>query len=364
MAAATASNGDKSSKCLPFNHFHPTDFLFKWITLEVFDEDTLSELRLDRQRQTPQIEDYPCRVFLVDYEDDLRIRVWLLEQQARVDTCSDYMYEPNGKKQMEPCWVCKWLDVDEKWMVDTKEIIDETIIKKPDFYRLHGDRDVHFGDGGQAFLTYPVWIHEQLPISESRRQRLTNILYDLNEKRQDHHPSPSPVEDIIDPDLLPYKPSPVFNRDRWIERRLKQLKNSDRAVRTFKRDLNNGGYNDLSEHEQIRDSYQWVPSEFVIDKDGKVDIQTPIHHLPVLPEYKHAYGDIARIFHAMLPMFEELKLIKLKNIQEQQRLQVIVKAQSYNLKAGKTIITTNMSLHRKTICSFLSRYEIFRSMAY
>jgi hypothetical protein len=35
----------------------------------------------------------------------------------------------------------------------------------------------------------------------------------------------------------------------------------------------------------------------------------------------------------MLPMFEQLKLIKI-NANEVQRLQVIVKAQSYNLKAG------------------------------
>ncbi|CAF0913740.1 unnamed protein product [Adineta ricciae] len=335
MAATTTSSEENSSKFLPFNHFHPTEFLFKWITLEVFDEEILRTLRSDRRhRQTPQIEDYPCRVFLVDHEHDLRIRVWLKEQEAQVDTCSDYMYDTNDTNRMEPCWVCKWLDVDKNWMIDAEEVNNETTTPKPDFYRLHGDRYVQFGDGGSAFLAYPVWIHEQLPVSDSRRQRLTNTLYELNEKRQDHHPSPSPVEDIIDPDLLPYKPSPVFNRDRWIERRLKQLKKSDRVLRNFKRDLSRGDYNDLSEHEQIRNCYQWVPSEFVIDKDGKVDIVTPIHHLPVLTEYKHAYGDIARIFHAMLPMFEKLKLIKLNNIQEQQRLQVIVKAQSYNLKAG------------------------------
>ncbi|UJR32942.1 hypothetical protein I4U23_020403 [Adineta vaga] len=335
MATETAANDDKSDKLISFKYFYPSEFLFKWITLHVIDAKVLEGLRSNRRyRHTPQIEDYPCRILMIDHDDDLRIRVWLKEQEVQINTCSDYMYDTYDPKRMQSCWVCKWLDVDDNWMIDPNETIDETTIQKPDFYRLHGDRLAEFGDGGEAFLAYPVWIHEQIPDVEKHRQRLLNTLYELNNQRQDFHPSPSPVEDIIDPDLLPYKPETTFNRNEWIERRKKELKGVDRKLSRFKRDLNQGDYNNLSEHEQIRDTYQWIPSEFVIDTDGKVDIRTPIQHLPVSPEFKKAYSDIAHIFHAMLPMFEQLKIVNLNNAKEQQRLQVIVKAQSYNLKAG------------------------------
>jgi hypothetical protein len=323
------------------HHFTPVDssilynYHYQWFTIHVTDEATLKELSEARYNyKTHPIPKYPCRVFLVDLKPSESILVWLNESEVEVDQCSDYMYEKYQSNRMKTCWVCKWIDWNENWLIDTKEKIDETTINKPDFYRLHGDQLAQFGDGGQAFLVYPVWINEQLVVSESRRKRLLSVLYKLNEERQDFHPSPSPVEDIIDPDLLPYRPPSTFDRNKWIERRKNHMAGSEWKQRQFTRDLRDGAYDDLSEHEKLRDTYQWLPSEFIIDKNGKVDIRTPIHHLPVLPEYRQSYGDIARIFHAMLPMFEKLKLINLNSNQEQ-KLQVIIKAQSYNLKAGK-----------------------------
>jgi len=334
MAEAMASNTVDRCNLIPFDSIHLTEYLYRWFTIHVTDQKILAELSSSRRnRQTPPIENYPCRVYLVEYERQERIRVWLNEHEAQVTKCSDYMHDKCKPDQMQSCWVCKWIDIDKNWLIDLSEEIDETTINKPDFYRLHGDRQTEFGDGGEAFLVYPVWIQEQLPVSESRRKRLLSILHQLNHERQDFHPAPSPVEDIIDPDLLPYRPPSTFDRNRWIARRLKQLETSGRGLRYFKRDLDEGAYDNLSEHEQLRDTYQWLPSEFVIDKHGKVDILTPIPHLPPLPEYRQTYGDIAHIFHAMLPMFEQLKLIKI-NTNEEQRLQVIVKAQSYNLKSG------------------------------
>lgn len=345
MAAADIDDAESSpGDLISFDCFYPTEFLHRWVTLHVTDADVLKELRSNRRyRETPQIEDYPCRVYLVDHEDTQRIRVWLQQSEVQVDKCSDYMDENLERKPRQPCWVCKWLDVNENWMVDPKELSNEPKMDRPDFYRLHGDRPAEFGDGGYAFLAYPVWIHEQLPVEEKRRLRLLDVLYQLNEERKDCHTAPSPVEDIIDPDLLPCRPPPAFNRDQWIERRMKQLQTDERKTHKFKRDLNLGEYQNLSEHEKLRDSYQWLPAEFVIDTDGKVDIRTPIHHLPVLPEYKKTYGDIAHVFHAMLPLFEQLKLLKTKAATEQ-RLQVIVKAQSYNLKAGRIIFLFPMTV--------------------
>ncbi|CAF0917842.1 unnamed protein product [Adineta steineri] len=334
MAASTLSVVTDKHNFVPINPGILYEYQYKWFTIHMTDEETLQLLASDhRNRQSFPIEKYPCQVYLVDFESTNRIRVWLNQDEVDVEKCSDYMYDKYSFGRMKSCWVCKWIDWDDNWLIDTEEILDETAINKPNFYRLDGDNDVEFGDGGSASLVYPVWIHEQLPISEKRRKRLLNVLYQLNEERQDFHPSPSPVEDIIDPDLLPYRPVSIFDQNRWIERRKRQLNNTELKQRRFVRDLREGAYNDLSEHEKLRDTYQWVPSEFIIDKDGKVDIRTPIIHLPVLPEYRQSYGDIARIFHSMLPMFEKLKLINLKS-NVSQKLQVIIKAQSYNLKAG------------------------------
>lgn len=310
------------------------EYLYRWFTLHVTDEKLLKKLSATRVYcETLEIETFRCRVFLVACEDDNRIRVWLNERETQVEKCSDYMFDKYDSNRMQPCWVCKSVQINPLWLIDLAEEIDENAIDKPDFYRLHGDRKVGYGDGGQDFLVYPVWIHDNLPVKDLYRQRLLNVLNELNDERRDCHPAPSPVEDIIDPDLLPFRPPSVFDRDRWIARRQKQLTNAERQQRTFKRDLGYGDYDNLSEHEKIRDTYQWLPSDFVIQTDGRVDIQTPIHHLPVLPQYRQAYGAIAQIFHAMLPMFEQLKLIR-KDSDREQRLQVIVKAQSYNLKAG------------------------------
>jgi hypothetical protein len=330
-----ASNNVDSCNLIPFDSIHPSEYLYRWLTIHVTDATILTELSSHRRiRKTPPIERFPCRIYLIEYDSGRRIRAWLNEQEAQVNKCSDYMHDGCEPNRMQPCWVCKWIDIDEHWLIDPSEEIDETTIDKPDFYRLHGDRETDFGDGGYAFLVYPVWIHEQLPVSESRRKRLLAVLHQLNDERQDFHAAPSPVEDIIDPDLLPYRPPSTFDRNQWIARQLNKLNApNDSKSRYFKRDLNRGDYDHLSEHEQLRDTYQWLPSEFIIDQHGKVDILTPIHHLPPLPQYRQTYGDIAHIFHAMLPMFEKLKLIKM-NANEEQRLQVIIKAQSYNLKAG------------------------------
>ncbi|CAF1194575.1 unnamed protein product [Adineta steineri] len=284
MATSTSSTNADQHPLISVNDDLLFDYLNKWITIHLDDEETLNELSSsDCHRETYPIEKYPCQMFLVDLEPCKRVRVWLNEREVEVDKCSDYMYEKYTEKRMKSCWV--------------------------------------------------LWIHENLPVKQSCRERLLNVLYKLNEERQDFHPNPSPVEDIIDPDLLPYRPPSTFDRNKWIERQQRRRRHSPRREDRFKRDLARGGYDDLSEHEKLRDTYQWLPSEFVIDKNGKVDIRTPIIHLPELPEYRQSYDDIAKIFQAMLPMFEQMKLIKLSS-NEEQKLQVIVKAQSYNLKSG------------------------------
>ncbi|CAF1137393.1 unnamed protein product, partial [Didymodactylos carnosus] len=216
------------------------------------------------------------------------------------------------------------------------EVIHDNAIlpEKPDFYRLAGDHYVHYGNNGSSALVYPVWINEHLSISESQRQRLTQALYTLNEQRQDFHQEPSLVEDIIDPNLLLNCP-PSFNRQKWMEQQQDRLKNDEYKLRYFKRNLANGEYDDLSEHVKLRETYHWFPSEFVLTKsNGKDDILSPIHHLLILPENRQIYRDIAPVFNKMIPMFEKMGSIRCKQDEDETKLQVIVKAQRYNMKSG------------------------------
>lgn len=340
MASNKKGKAMNEDQLISLDSLHPTQYQYQWIALHITDIELREILSHERARtcRTYAIEKFPCLVYTIAYDDsnsEKRIQVWLKEEETEIEKCSDYMIGKYSKDKMRECWVCKWITIDPLWMINLSEKIDENSIKKPDFYRIHGDRYVHFGDGGEGFLIYPVWIQEYLPISETRRQRLLNVFQELNNQRKDFHDHPSPVEDIIDPDLLTSPPQISFNRDQWIAKELQRRKTiNERDARQFQRDISDGEYTDLSDHEKIRSTYQWLPSDFIIDDNGKVDIITPIHQLPLLEQYRQTYGDIARIFHAMIPMFKKLKLIQDNIPNVKQRLQVIIKAQSYNLKAG------------------------------
>ena len=60
---------------------------------------------------------------------------------------------------------------------------------------------------------------------------------------------------------------------------------------------------------ELRDTYQWLSLKFNTDKNEKVNIQTRINHLLALPEYRLNF-----------------------NSNHEQKLQVIAKVQSFNLK--------------------------------
>ena len=194
-----ACSDNQTRRLVRFQSFHSIEYLNRWFTIHVTNPEVLHELSLRApHHRTYPILKFPCRAYLVEYDLNQRIRIWFNDQEVQVKKCSDYMDANYSSDVMQPCWVCEWVDINENWLIDPDEDIDESAIEKPDFYRLAGDRDVKFGDGGEAFLVYPVWIHERLPVSESRRQRLLDFFYKLNEKQKDFHPHPSPVQDIID----------------------------------------------------------------------------------------------------------------------------------------------------------------------
>eukprot|EP01091_Cochliopodium_minus_P005949 TRINITY_DN1583_c0_g1_i1.p1 TRINITY_DN1583_c0_g1~~TRINITY_DN1583_c0_g1_i1.p1 ORF type:complete len:504 (-),score=168.79 TRINITY_DN1583_c0_g1_i1:75-1547(-) len=79
-----------------------------------------------------------------------------------------------------------------------------------------------------------------------------------------------------------------------------------------------------------RFQYQWLPSEFGVDKDGKVKVNSYINNLDTeqFPEFS---GLVGELFESYLPSFE--KVVK-KNLKGK-NLQVIVKVGSTHLKKEK-----------------------------
>src|SRR5690606_6158498 len=84
----------------------------------------------------------------------------------------------------------------------------------------------------------------------------------------------------------------------------------------------------VSQGVKMRETYQWIPSEFHIHADGSVKITSRIHNLPRTKENSSLYSYIEHVFSKMLPMFEKMHLVTLG---KECTLQVIVKAQRYRL---------------------------------
>jgi len=80
----------------------------------------------------------------------------------------------------------------------------------------------------------------------------------------------------------------------------------------------------------LRSQYKWIPTEFLITKDLHVKLLGPIHNLPTTGN-SELYANIVKVFEAMLPGFQKLNLLK-EN--EDTILQVVVKAQRYEIKPG------------------------------
>lgn len=94
--------------------------------------------------------------------------------------------------------------------------------------------------------------------------------------RLDYHPgSNNKVRDLVHPSVYPY---------------VKGKKSKPKKVDFFKRPYESS-------------KYQWLPSEFTIDSNGKCEISTYINNLPL--SEKPMYDSIANLFEQILPEFEK-----------------------------------------------------------
>jgi predicted DNA-binding WGR domain protein len=120
-----------------------------------------------------------------------------------------------------------------------------------------------------------------------QRDLLNNINTFANKTEKDYHPgSENRIRDIVHPSLYPY-----------IDKQKSSI--------TDKTDYWNRPYE--------KSQYQWLPSEFEIDKNGKCHIATYINNLPI--EEINIYKSIEKAFDIILPAFEimwsYIKYIKL-----------------------------------------------------
>jgi len=131
------------------------------------------------------------------------------------------------------------------------------ISRQNSFYRLANNHHCRYADGGEDFLQYPIWINKALELNKCR-ERLVEALDKLNEERQDHHVEPSPVEDIIDPDLLICRPK-QFDRDVWIQWRTKKHGDSYDSGDEFETIEEKVAFQldeEVTDHVKLRSTYQ------------------------------------------------------------------------------------------------------------
>lgn len=153
MSSVSTGTFDESRRGIPMTGIDLYSLRYTWFSIDNKNEQALSNFRGDKP--THPIGCYPCHVYLIECHSNERIRVWLQESEAQVDKCSDYISKRYDYQRTQPCWVCKWLDWNEDWLINI-EPTDDTPTIKPNFYRLIGDRFYLYGDGGESFLVYPV----------------------------------------------------------------------------------------------------------------------------------------------------------------------------------------------------------------
>ena len=84
----------------------------------------------------------------------------------------------------------------------------------------------------------------------------------------------------------------------------------------------------------LRHAYQWRPAKFLVGADGPVTIAGDVHNVPPAPRWDPLRRAIAGVFEAMLLRWRALKVVPPAGLSgEPTRLQVIVKAQRYNIDA-------------------------------
>jgi predicted DNA-binding WGR domain protein len=121
-------------------------------------------------------------------------------------------------------------------------------------------------------------------VPEELQQNLNQHFEELlkNEEEDFHPGSSKKVRDLVHPSLYPYiKGESKTN----IETPVKVARSHDRWGRTYE-----------------SSKYQWLPTPFAVNTDGKVNITSYINNLD--EKYTGLYADLAKLFECALPLLE------------------------------------------------------------
>jgi len=94
--------------------------------------------------------------------------------------------------------------------------------------------------------------------------------------------------------------------------------------------FNNGSFKDGVE---LRGSYQWIPTDILVNANGKVKLMSPIHNLDPVLQNMDFYKLVAHVFRKMVPLFAKVNII---NRDRDTNLQVVIKAQSYHIPSRQS----------------------------
>eukprot|EP01129_Flabellula_baltica_P004587 TRINITY_DN1600_c0_g1_i1.p1 TRINITY_DN1600_c0_g1~~TRINITY_DN1600_c0_g1_i1.p1 ORF type:complete len:537 (+),score=92.57 TRINITY_DN1600_c0_g1_i1:25-1611(+) len=210
----------------------------------------------------------------------------------------------------------------------------EDVVEHGGWYKGGYDAAFRHGDGGLNYYVFPVYVQPVLDVSSGTRLRFLQGVSEMNEELKDWHED-EPVEDVVDPNLHPY----LFDEEdvddfAEVMMRLSTTFRRRFVVNEIKYEIvpaiKDGTFTE-PESLRLRRGMQWIPSEFVVRKNGDVSISSSINNLPPHSRNKGMYKCISRIFKAMVPGFKRLNLI---NEDKDTNLQVIVKIQNYRIPPG------------------------------
>jgi hypothetical protein len=205
----------------------------------------------------------------------------------------------------------------------------------PKVYRLHSDYEYDGRGYELSLVSIPVWYTEKVGIPCEMRHNFTQHFLEMDSHMQDIEES-HVVHDIIDPDLFP-RYFPDNTREEIVKRMNERLMGDTMDyIRYFNTRLREVKYLEFpapfahmnSVPIPIREHYHWVPSDVEVLPSGKVVFLSPIHGVEDRFQAK-TQQICAHIFQKMIPLFEQADIIKK---QETTKLQVIVKAQRYELQ--------------------------------
>ncbi|KAF9949002.1 hypothetical protein BGZ65_007666, partial [Modicella reniformis] len=151
-------------------------------------------------------------------------------------------------------------------------------------------------------------IHTEL---KERLLACVQKLVDVPDHLKDWHPgSNNQVLDLVHPSLFPF----ISDKTRITKEEAIPPLDFMGQGETMKKAP---GYGVLEEARYYSKHYQWLPTDFMIDSEGKVKIHSYINNLHPI-EHKDMYGVLEEIFEKFLPMFEDV-LTEMREIEHKEQ---------------------------------------------